>query len=189
MLMDIDKSIGGDRDTMELWFDRAMKADPDRRNTCWTKLDWLDPKWHGTDPEMVAFGRACRDTKNWRTGITILCADAHFRHASRLGTNGMRDYLNSPEVWADIESVYTEYLKHIPNDAVARSKFATIAYFANRYAEAHAQFQAVGDGLVQWSEFPFVPLATLKQMRDVSARKAAAGVKPPEPPKRGIQLD
>jgi hypothetical protein len=41
-LLDIDKSIGGNRATMELWFDRAMKADGDNRNACWSKLDWLD---------------------------------------------------------------------------------------------------------------------------------------------------
>ena len=84
-LIEIDKAIGGDRATMELWFDRAMKANGDDRSACWTKLDWLDPKWHGTPEEMLAFGRACRDTKNWRTGITLLVADAHWRIACELG--------------------------------------------------------------------------------------------------------
>jgi hypothetical protein len=42
---------------MELWFDRAMKANGDSRRACWSKLDWLDPKWHGTPEEMLARDR------------------------------------------------------------------------------------------------------------------------------------
>src|SRR5207247_1193612 len=80
-LLEIDKAVGGDRAAMERWFDRAMKADGDDRTACWSKLDWLDPKWHGNVEDMIAFGRACRDTKNWRAGITLLVADAHWRYA------------------------------------------------------------------------------------------------------------
>jgi hypothetical protein len=55
---------------------------------------------------MLAFGRACRDTKNWRTGITLLLADAHFRTAERLSKNEQREYYRTEEVWRDIREVY-----------------------------------------------------------------------------------
>jgi hypothetical protein len=168
-LMDIDKSIGGDRATMELWFERAMKANGDARDACWTKLDWLDPKWHGTSEEMLAFGRQCRDTKNWRSGITLLCADAHWRIAGKPG-NDQNKYLALPEVWADIKSVYDEYLKHYPEDNIARSKFATFCYLSLHFREAEVQYVALGDHLQQWSEFPFVPLSQLRQNRQRNAR-------------------
>ncbi len=103
-LLEIDKSIGGDREVMNRWFERAMQADGDNRGACWSKLDWLDPKWHGSVDEMLAFGRQCRDTKNWRAGITLLVADAHWRIACMPGEN-QNKYLASPEVWADIQSV------------------------------------------------------------------------------------
>ena len=119
-LIEIDKASGGNRATMELWFDRAMKADGDMRDACWSKLDWLDPKWHGTPEEMVGFGRQCRDTKNWPAGITLLCADAHMRYSGQFGRDDMEKYLASPEVWSDITSVYDEYLKHYADDHVAR---------------------------------------------------------------------
>jgi hypothetical protein len=168
-LVAIDKGVGGDRATMELWFDRAMKADGDDRSTCWSKLDWLDPKWHGSAEEMLAFGRACRDTKNWRTGITLLVGDAHWRIASRLPGKGQVEYMTLPEVWADIQPVYDEYLKHHPNDDIARSKFAMFCYLGGHYREAEAQFAAVGDRLTQWSEAPYVPLADLKRNRKHTA--------------------
>ncbi len=164
-LIEIDKAIGGDRATMELWFDRAMRANGDDRAACLTKLDWLDPKWHGSAEEMLAFGRACRDTKNWRTGITLLVADAHWRVAGELGGMEQVKYMSLPAVWADIQPVYDEYLKHHPNDEVARSKFATFCYVGGHFREAEAQYLALGDRLTQWSEFPYVPLEELKRNR------------------------
>jgi hypothetical protein len=168
-LLDIDKSVGGDRATMELWFERALKANGDDRRACWSKLDWLDPKWHGSVEDMLAFGRACRDTKNSRTGITLLVADAHWRIACMLGGEKQPKYLAMPEVWADIQSVYDEYLKHHPVDDVARSKFATFCYLSAHYREAEVQYVALGDHLTQWSEFPYVPLNQLKQNRERNA--------------------
>jgi hypothetical protein len=170
-LLAIDKSIGGDRATMELWFDRAMKADGDDREACWSKLDWLDPKWYGDDQgrEMLAFGRQCRDTKNWRPGISLLVADAHWRIACKPGED-QNKYLALPEVWADIQSVYDEYFKHHPVDDVARSKFATFCYLSAHYREAEVQYVALEGRLTQWTEFPFVPLGELKQNRERNAR-------------------
>jgi hypothetical protein len=168
-LLEIDKAIGGDRATMELWFERAMKADGNDRTACWSKLDWLAPKWHGTAEEMLAFGRQCRDTKNWRTGITLLVADAHWRIAGMRGQDQIA-YLKSPEVWADIQSVYDEYLKHHPEDDVARNKYATFCYLSAHYREAEEQYVALGDRIAQWSEFPYVPLNELKRNRERNAR-------------------
>lgn len=136
-LLEIDKAVGGDRATMELWFKRAMNADGDGRDACWSKLDWLDPKWHGMPEDMLAFGRRCRDTKNWWAGITLLCADAHTRYANLLG-NQKGNYLASSEVWSDITSVYDEYLKYHPQDHIARSKYASLAYDSRHYQKAHA---------------------------------------------------
>jgi hypothetical protein len=169
-LMDIDKSIGGDRATMELWFDRAMKADGDNYAACAVKLDWLDPKWHGNVEEMLAFGRACRDTKNWRNGITLLAADAHLRNSNMIEQAERGKYMSSPQVWSDIQSVYDEYLKHYPGNDVARSKYATLCYFCGHFAEAHAQFQELGDRLTKWPNFPNYPLEEMKRIRDHTAQ-------------------
>ena len=172
-LLDIDKAIGGDRATMELWFDRAMKADADRYGACFTKLDWLDPKWHGTAEEMVAFGRACRDTNNWQAGIILLAADAHHRLSTQISKDRKRKYLGSPETWGDIKAVYDEYLKHFPDNNVARSKYAAFAYMAGKMTEADAQFQILGDRLTTWGDFPFYPMFEMTRMRDKAAQSVA----------------
>jgi hypothetical protein len=174
MFLAIEKAIGDDRDTMELWFDRAMKANSDNREACWSKLDWLDPKWHGTPEEMLAFGKACRDTKNWNTGITVLACDAHRRYMSMLPVNARWQYISSPEVLNEIKSIYDEFLKHHPIDYVERSKYASILAQARQFPEAHAQFEILGDRLTQWTEFPYTPLATLKDMREHCAKFVGA---------------
>ncbi len=133
ILLNIDKAIGGDRPTMELWFNRAMKANGDQDSSCFTKLDWLDPKWYGTPEEMVAFGRACRDTKNWYAGITLLVADAHNRFTNHMSPEDRKTYLSRADVWADIQSVFDEYLKHHPSNDVVRSKYASMGYMAGHY--------------------------------------------------------
>jgi hypothetical protein len=146
-----------------------MKADGDNRNACWSKLDWLDPKWHGSAEEMLAFGGECRDTKNFRSGITLLVADAHFRIAGMPGVDQLK-YMSSDEVWDDIQPVYDEYLKHHPEDDIARSKYATFCCLSKHFREAEVQYVALGDRLTQWSEFPYVPLGQMKQKREYTAR-------------------
>lgn len=181
MLLDIEKSIGGDRKAMEIWFERAMKLDPDNRNACWAKLDWLDPKWHGSWEEMIDFGRACKATGNWRTGITLLAADAHYRFASLLRPADTAKYLSIPEVWADIAPPYDEYIKHHPEDSVALSKYGLLCYRAGRHAQAHELFQRVGDRLTTWTEFPYPPQKSLEAIRDQVAQEAKQAKPAPAP--------
>lgn len=186
-LLSIEKSIGGDRATMELWFERAMQADGSMVSSCLTKLDWLDPKWHGSLEEMLAFGHACAETKNWRDGITLLAGDAHRRYCSLISQRDAYQYLRKPEVWSEIQAVYDEFFKHYPDNAVARSKYASICTLGGYYAEAHAQFVILGDRLTSWPDFPFFPLPTLKEMRDIVDKAFASEVRhrnSPDPNKR-----
>lgn len=90
-------------------------------------------------------------------------------------------YMRRPEVWSEIQSVFDEYLKHCPWDAMRRSKYAFLCYLGAHYREAHAQFQAVGDDLTSWPIMPNVPLQTRQRMRDETARIVVAepgGAKP-----------
>jgi S1-C subfamily serine protease len=176
LMLTIEKGIGGgDREAMETWFERAMKADGNDREACWQKLDWLDPKWYGgeTADEMIAFGRACRATNNWRAGITLLAAEAHSRYHAMLEPAEGVKYMRSAEVWSDIKSVFDEYLKHLPADHAERSKYAALCYFGAHYPEAHAQFQILGDRLTACPTYPYAPLESLKKMRDDTARIVA----------------
>ena len=187
-MLTVEIGIGGDREAMEVWFERAMKADGNDREACLIKLDWLDPKWHGGEStdEMIAFGRACWATKNWRNGLSMLVADAHFRHASRLEWKELVKYLHDLKIHSEICEAIEEHLKHHPDDYPARSRYATLCYLGGWIGQAHAQFEILGDHLSPWQAFPNYPLATLKEFRATSARKMAdykAGKIPHNPPK------
>jgi tetratricopeptide (TPR) repeat protein len=181
-MLEIEKSIGGDRAEMEKWFERAMEADGDNRDACWAKLDWLDPKWYGTPEEMLAFGSQCRDTKNWRAGITLLYCDSLLRMYCILPTEKKVGYLYKPEYWAGIKAVFDEYLEHFPDDVIARSKYAVMCRLAVHSLEAHVQFEILGDRLTQWTEFPYFPMETMKEMREYARTAAANEPKPVSKP-------
>jgi hypothetical protein len=160
---------------MEQWFERAMQADSDNQRACWLKMEWLHPKWHGTRDELVAFGKACRDTNNWRAGIPLLVAEAHLGVTDDLllDNAGKNAYMRRDDVWGDIEMVYTEHLKHRPKDNLARTQFGYYSYLCSRPAMAHHQFRLLGNNLV-WSGR--ITEEQLKGARDAVAK--AAGAKP-----------
>jgi hypothetical protein len=156
---------------MELWFDRAMKADGDNYIACITKLDWLDPKWHGNVEEMLAFGHACRDTRNWRAGITMLAVDAYLHYIQMLDLKDpeAKKFVSKPELWSEVQTICDEYLKHYPDNAGARSKYAMIAYMTDHYPEAHAQFMKLGDRLTTWASNRW-RIDFMKECRDYTER-------------------
>jgi hypothetical protein len=178
MLM-VEKGAGGDRAEMEKWFERAMKANPNNVEACELKMDWLDPKWHGSREEVLAFGRACRATHNWRVGITLLAADGHWRVAQRMDGQDQRKYYRTPAVSDEIKAVYEEFLEHYPDNDAKRSFYAAYCYMCGRYAEADKQFKRVGERLV-WNTF--FPQEFMKQARDFVAQHPVD--EPSEAPKK-----
>jgi hypothetical protein len=174
LMLEVELGASRGRAEMEKWFERAMEADANNSDACSTKLNWLDPKWYGTREEMVTFGRACRDTGNWRRGITLLVVEAHDRVSPKLATDAARnEYMRSSEVWDDVRTVYTEYFKHHPLDDVSRSKYAVYCYLSGRYEMSHGQFLIVGENL-RWDK-RFTEEFT-KQVRAFVAKSS-----PPQP--------
>lgn len=169
----VERAVGHkNKRGMQKWFELAMQGDPaHHREACYFKLLWLAPKWHGSRGELLAFGKECRDTKNWRSGVTLMMAQAHHEVACSFQDDDRKTaYMQTPEVWADIKAVYEEYLQHFPHDDVDRSRYAGYCYWCGQYAEAHKQFEILGDDLLSWPE-PFDE-AWMKRARDDAADKA-----------------
>ena len=170
-MMSVELGIGrGDRDAMELWFERALELNPDDQKACWAKLNWLEPKWYGSEDnkDSLAFGKACVETKNWKSGITLLVAQAISSHGWSLPKDNDESgrYFFQTENWNPIAGVYDEYFKYYPNDSVELSRFAYLAYQANRTRIAQQTFGKVGDNLTTWGGSPYVPLDRLKWVRN-----------------------
>lgn len=148
LMIIVEKGIGdGDREAMETWFRRAMEADMNNREACGAKLDWLDPKWHGSPDDLLAFGRACRDTGNWQTGITLYLSDAHHRVAALLPPLERRKYMHSPEVWDDIRGVYEQFLHKSRDPGAIHCTYAVFAVLCGQFDVGREHFRLAGDPL------------------------------------------
>ena len=172
VMLEVVKGLGTGRQDMEDWFQRAMTLDDNNVYVCSQKLDWLSARWYGRDEEVVAFGRACRDTRNYPSGIPLLLVTAHFAVCGRLPEYQMREYLSREEVWRDLSGVFEEHLKRFPSDRATRTRYAAFGWLSKRYDEAARQFRTLGDALVPDRYFSE---AFLQRARDESNGKAGAG--------------
>jgi hypothetical protein len=134
---------GGGRDAMEAYFRRATELDPDDAAAYSRKLNYLYPRWHGSHAEMVAFGRECLATGNWRAGVPFVLVQAHRAVAAE--SPDPKRYFEHPDVWADLSAVYEGAVVNFPEDARRRSEYAKVACECGRWDVARAQFAALGD--------------------------------------------
>ena len=103
--MAVELGKGKSREFMELWFQRAMQADSDNLSACLTKMNYLEPKWHGSPDEMIAFGRACFKTDNWEGRLPLMRVNAHLRLAKDLDAEKKKQYYQNPAVRDEIKTV------------------------------------------------------------------------------------
>jgi hypothetical protein len=163
----VHMGLGTPREEMEAWFARAMETDPDDAEACARKLYYLYPRWHGSHEQMVAFGRECLATRNWRGGLPFVLLDAHEAIAKEVADPAA--YFRAAAVWDDVRAVYDGHLVNAPDDAKRRSQFARYAVTAEQWVEADAQFRALGD---RADYAPFGGKATYDYLKRKAARLA-----------------
>jgi len=162
----------GNRDKMELWFKRAMAANPWSVDTCEAKANFLEPKWHGSPEELLAFGRECFKTGDWDGDVPLTLPGVHMRLAQYTSKGYRFDpaYLKQPEVWKDIQETFEAGLKLRPKDAMLRSRYANCACLAEKWELADQLFKQLGDDAFKAI---FGGVAKFKQMKAQAAKKAA----------------
>jgi hypothetical protein len=64
-LIDVAKGLGLSREFMEDHFQKAIKLRPRYSPAYRAKMEYLRPRWHGTEEEMLSFGRQCAATGFW----------------------------------------------------------------------------------------------------------------------------
>jgi hypothetical protein len=156
------------RAEMEKWFERAIHHDPSV-DVCRRKLEWLHPKWHGSTEEMLAFGRACRDSENWERGYPLIVVEAHQKIADMLPSDAAKSaYFRQPDVAADVLYVYAKSVELYPEDMPMRSRYAYYCYLCGHPRRAHRQFELIGDKL-WWGDMFTETL--MKQTRTKAAKQ------------------
>lgn len=130
-MITVELGQGRGRKRMEKWFNRAMKAEPSNNNAVNSKLYYLEPKWHGSQGEMLKFGRECLESTNWTGSTTLFIADAHYNIAGFPGNERAKYYLK-PVVWKDVSAAFEKYLKRYPEDHNRRTRLAKWAVDCNQ---------------------------------------------------------
>jgi hypothetical protein len=151
-MITVEMGQGRGRDRMEQWFRRATEADPDCYAAYSAKALYLEPKWYGSEKDLLAFGRECLATQNWEGRVPFVLVDIHLA-LSRYPRGERKTWLSepdpaymaAPEVWEDLRSVYATYLARYPKAVYDRSMFAKTACWSGQWEEARRQFQELGE--------------------------------------------
>ncbi len=154
---------GDRREAVDLWYRRAMTADPDNFEACHRMLYYLYPRWHGSHEEMIAFGRECMAGGNWRGRIPHMLADAHAQVAREVDDEAA--YLAQPHVWADVRACIEGMMAAFPEMTFYPSSLAMWACDAGQWRDAAALFKKIGDN-------PDLAAFGSKAMYDYYRRKA-----------------
>lgn len=172
-MLTVAKGLPLPRAEMEEWFRRAMTADPDSYDACWAKAEWLQPKWHGSEAEALAFARQCLRTGNYYGRLPYI-AQTPVHDMAYADPADLADYTGGPEVWPGVRMIYEGHLARYPTDQSVRAAYAALATIARKWDVATAQFAAVGDDPDPWTFGSLDKYRALKKLAEDQAKAAPA---------------
>jgi len=148
MMLNIGRNLSFERDEIEQWFNRAMKANPDNTRACLDLFDYLLPKWHGSPEECIAFAWQCLKSGNATAHIPL---GAVLSILADHPVNGTGDdprtveYYSSPYVWFIIRRGLELELADRPDSQFLLSHYARLACVCGHYGVADEQFEKLGE--------------------------------------------
>lgn len=143
-MINVELGQGNGRDRMEVWFNRAMNLNPASYLACQWKLNYLQPKWHGTAEDMLDFGRQCVNSDKWIGQVPLILVDAHAALAQNLDQSSRPSYWSQPVVWLDIKSSFEKFFQLNPEDIGWRHNYAKYAARCNQWEAFLQQAQLMG---------------------------------------------
>jgi len=138
-MMEVELGQGKGRDRLEMWFQRAIKIDPDDEEPYYSKAWYLQPRWYGSVDDLLAFGEECVKTGNWKAKVPLVLPKA-LKDVSQFDPGIYR----APSVWPVVESIYREYLSRFPDSTRYRTRFVKAAYLAGQMDIVREQLQLLG---------------------------------------------
>jgi hypothetical protein len=137
-----DSGIG----EMRTWFDRTLAAQIDYPDA-WSNMRWgLRPRWYGSEPAMLAFGKTAVGTGRFDTDVPRKFLDSVSDLESEESVPAGRHLYGRPDIWPEFQRMYEGYIAE-PSQAPWRNGWRTsyvvAAYFAGKYDVARAQLEAL----------------------------------------------
>jgi hypothetical protein len=151
---------GQGKDRMELWFNRAIAVDPLYYNAYANKLYYLEPKWYGSQQEMLDFARKVSKSAPPDSDLRIFIAKAH-RDLSQYSSPGdnsdghdKADYFKgNATAWKDIHDAYMDYLPFHAEGRKNYLRYAELAAYCGQWEQAHWAFMQVPVDYYDWNIF------------------------------------
>jgi hypothetical protein len=175
LMIRLETYQGQGRERMERWFEKAMRIDNDDYPACQAKLEYLEPRWHGSEADMLAFGRACLQTENWEGRLPFILVEAH-RFLTRMApipnasVSPEVAYYSRPHVWEDVRAVYEPYLALHPGSRYDKTWYARFAAASGHFDVAHRCFEELGK---DWWKTVFRE-SEYQQVREMARNRAAS---------------
>jgi hypothetical protein len=131
----VELGQGKGRDRMELWFQNAMRLDPNNYDACNTKLLYIEPKWYGSVQDMLDFGRECVQNSQWGGRVPLTLVDGHSDiYEQYTAKSKQTNYWKQPEVWLDVKAAYDRYFAVNPKAIGMYKYYARHAWSADQWA-------------------------------------------------------
>jgi len=151
-MLRLELGQGKGRARMEIWFKRATDLNPNDYFPFQAKLNYLEPKWYGSEKEMLDFARECVAPGKWGAYAAPALVDAHDRLVRYLPPAQYNDYWKRPEVWQDVKKAFDKYLSAFPDDETRRQSYVVHAWRAEKWDEVnrhvpylkHVDYQVFG---------------------------------------------
>jgi len=141
-----------DRKEMETWFKRSIAADPNDADVYGAKFTYLQPRWHGSVEDVVAFGQECIKAFEDNPTAQPMQPEMYVYALENLASDFVRakrgraeDFFSKPEIWRDVKRVYELLLKRFPKSTRIRTRYALHAASALQYKLAKDQIDALGE--------------------------------------------
>lgn len=140
LMMTVELGQGQGRDRLELWFQRAIKVNPDDYDAYCAKEWYLQPRWHGSLDDTLSFGDECVNTGNWNAKLPMV-----LQLGIRNAANGDPALYKRDDIWVKLEKPYRDFLSHYPTSVFYRTCFARDAFDSGHLDVSREQFAILGN--------------------------------------------
>lgn len=143
-MISVELGQGEGRDRMELWFNRGMALDPNDYDLCKAKLYYLEPKWYGSEDDLLAFGWECVQSKVWGGRVPLILLDAREAIYRYLDDSEKTNYWKRPDVWLDVQSAFDRFFALNPNATGWYQNYAWYAYRCEQWKKLNELIPKLG---------------------------------------------
>jgi hypothetical protein len=137
----------GDRAALEEWFTIGTLLEPGDYTWYDDKVNWLQARWHGSDDELLDFGRQMLAKGRFEARVSMVLLDAH--HRVQTGPPKKAGYHARPDVCSDYRAVYDGLLARYPEAWGDRNRYLQRLVECQDWEGASRQLAALGPSHVR----------------------------------------